>query len=642
MIFRFPLVFFVFLIMTLASDMGNSVSCASTLEVQFSEIVRPFVETYCVECHGTETPKGEFDITSYSTFESIADGFDYWRLVLEKLNAFEMPPDHAKKHPAAVERDDVVGWIKTMLRIEADRNVGDPGPVYARRLNNAEYDGTIRDLTGVDIRPTLTFPIDPANEAGFDNSAESLTMSPALLDKYLGAARFVAEHLVLKPKGFVFAPHPVVTEPDRDKYCVKRIIEFYARQRTDYAEYFGTAWIYKNREVFGRPTTSLEELAKERGISSKYLHRIWNLLTEDMQSIGPIAVLQNLWRELPKADGTEMDAAQKGCEQMRDLVVALRKGLRIEFENLSVPGISNGSQPLVLWKDRQYATNRMRYLGGALEVQWNLDVASDVVSQSVAKALAVPLDELGKEVYEAGFARFCSVFPNEFFVSERGRVFLEESKRNRGRLLSAGFHLMVGYFRDDAPLCELMLDAKSKSELDALWQELDFITYAPMRQYKDYIFFERAEPPRFMEGREFDFARSEDKDSTSKENVERLAEVYLAKVRESGAGDSGIDAIQYYFRSISDSIRWVERTRLAAEPSHIETLQEFAERAYRRPLSVLERRGLLAFYYSLRESNGLSHEDAIRESVVTVLMSPNFSYRMDLADWGRARSPASP
>ena len=59
--------------------------------------------------------------------------------------------------------------------------------MLARRLSNAEFDYTIGDLTGVDIRPTREFPVDPANEAGFDNSGESLAMSPALLKKYLAA-----------------------------------------------------------------------------------------------------------------------------------------------------------------------------------------------------------------------------------------------------------------------------------------------------------------------------------------------------------------------------------------------------------------------------------------------------------------------
>src|SRR5207249_5929737 len=148
-----------------------------------------------------------------------------------------MPPEEAKEPPPDELRPRVNGLIHPMRKHEALRNAGNPGAVLARRLSNAEYDYTIRDLTGVDIRPTQEFPVDPANEAGFDNSGESLTMSPALLKKYLEAARKVTEHIVLKPEGFVFAPHPVTTETDRDKYCVKRIIDFYQRQRTDYTDY---------------------------------------------------------------------------------------------------------------------------------------------------------------------------------------------------------------------------------------------------------------------------------------------------------------------------------------------------------------------------------------------------------------------
>src|SRR5918999_1134809 len=126
-----------------------------------------------------------------------------------------MPPKPAKQPPAGA-RQRVIDWIHAMGTSEAKRNAGDPGPVLARRLSNAEYNYTVRDLTGVDIRPTREFPVDPANTAGFDNSGESLTMSPALLNKYLQAAREVANHLVLLPDTIDFAPHPMLVETDRD------------------------------------------------------------------------------------------------------------------------------------------------------------------------------------------------------------------------------------------------------------------------------------------------------------------------------------------------------------------------------------------------------------------------------------------
>ena len=96
--------------------------------------------------------------------------------------------------------------------------------MLARRLSNAEYDYTIRDLTGVDMEPAREFPVDPANQAGFDNSGESLTMSPALLNKYLQAARQIADHMVLTPDGIDFAPYPMRVETDREKYSIQRII----------------------------------------------------------------------------------------------------------------------------------------------------------------------------------------------------------------------------------------------------------------------------------------------------------------------------------------------------------------------------------------------------------------------------------
>ena len=54
---------------------------------------------------------------------------------------------------------------------------------------------------------------------------------------------------------------------------------------------------------------------------------------------------------------------------MRDFVVELRRQLVPEVKNLTARGISNGTQPFVLWKNRQYAANRMRYAGGAANIR---------------------------------------------------------------------------------------------------------------------------------------------------------------------------------------------------------------------------------------------------------------------------------
>src|SRR6476646_5515607 len=246
-----------------------------------------------------------------------------------------MPPAKTVQ-PSADARGEVIAWAKEVRKSEGKRTAGDPGPVPARRLSNAEYDHTVRDLTGVDLRPARELPVDPANEAGFDNSAESLAMSPALLKKYLEAARRVADHLVLKPEGFDFADHPMIADTDRDKYCVRRVIEFYKRQPTDLAEYFQAAWRFRHRAELGRPNATLADIAAESKVSPKYLATIWDTLTGRAEEIGPIAALQVMWKELPDAD--RPGAVRTQCERMRDFVAGLRHKLVPEVRNLTAPG----------------------------------------------------------------------------------------------------------------------------------------------------------------------------------------------------------------------------------------------------------------------------------------------------------------
>ena len=615
--------------------LGAHESSADSLENRFESQVQPFLQRYCLSCHGSKKPKGSLDLSRDATVAAIVRNARQWERVLERLQAEEMPPEKAPQRPRPEERAAVIAWIRDLRDREARQNAGDPGIVLARRLSNAEFDYTIRDLTGVDIRPTREFPVDPANEAGFDNSGESLAMSAALLKKYLAAARLVAEHVALKPDGFAFAPHPMVADTDRDRYCVQRIMDFYGRHRVDLADYFLAAWKYQHRARLGRLHVDLSRLASEARLSANYLSMIWSVLTEAEADAGPLAVVRTMWRELPA------DAARPGCERMRDVVLRLRGQLVPKINKLEVKGISKGSQPLVLWSNRQLAHHHRVYSGSVAPDLRKLAAQLKGSDAELAKLVA-PKDAgaAAEPRLRKALERFCDVFPDAFVIADRGPYF-DPKAAGKGRPLTAGFHLMQGYFRDDQPLCELILDERQRRELNALWDELDFITLAPMRQYKDFIFFERAEPPRFMYDAEFDFARSEDKDATSEAKMNRLAQAYLAKARKQGAGVEAQEAITTYFTDIAAAIRRVERARRAAEPSHLRALVQFAERAYRRPLTAAERDDILAFYHQVRRQDDPGHEEALRDTLVTVLLSPHFSYRVDLAAPGSAVRPLS-
>lgn len=600
---------------------------SGALEVEFKNIVAPFLKSYCLDCHGDDVQEAKLTLSEYTSAASVAEAHQTWHIILQRLKAGEMPPDDAERLPDDTERQAIIKWIHAAREFEAHRNAGDPGPVLARRLSNAEYNYSIRDLTGIDIQPTKSFPVDPANEAGFDNTGESLTMSPALLSKYLGAARQVVEHLVLKPDGIAFAPHPVVTDTDRDKYCVKRIVEFYYRQPTDLAAYFFAAWRLR------QSNDSLQQIAAREKVSSRYLATVWALLnnTQDDSSVGPIAKLQTMWQSLP-TNAIQANKARAGCEEMRRYVENLRAKLRPTIPNINVEGSHLGSQPFVLWKNRQYVAHRRRFDRNKLKV------ADNPPTSPADNDLVIPADE--RERYEAAYARFCSVFPDAFYISERGRDYVENSKKQmgeRGRLLSAGFHSMMGYFRDDAPLYDMILDDSGRAELDALWKELDFIASAPQRQYVGFLWFERTDS-RYMRDPQFDFARPENKASQTADLIRKLSEVYLEKAEANGGGDTELKAIRHYFREINEQIRWVEQARVKAEPTHVDAVLAFASRAFRRDLTLSERDDIVAYYRSLR-ADELTHEEAIQDTIVSVLMSPHFCYRVDLIGTGSGQRP---
>jgi len=116
-----------------------------SLEKRFGATIQPFFERYCFSCHGPKKRKGQLDLSRETTLRGMQRDFVLWERVLERLHAKEMPPEDAPKMPTAKERAAVVAWLREVQDREAERTAGDPGPVLARRLSNAEFDYTIHD-----------------------------------------------------------------------------------------------------------------------------------------------------------------------------------------------------------------------------------------------------------------------------------------------------------------------------------------------------------------------------------------------------------------------------------------------------------------------------------------------------------------
>jgi len=629
-----------------------------SLDQRFTQTVRPFVAKYCFACHSGPTPAAQFDLKSFTALNAVAADFPHWSLVMERLTAKEMPPKPIPPPPPEAVQQ-IIDWIHDVRADLITKSAGDPGIVLARRLSNAEYNYTIRDLTGQDMQLTRQFPVDPANPAGFDNSGESLTMSPALLNKYLQAAREVANHMVLKPAGIDFASYPMLVETDREKYPIQRIIGFYSQQPTDYADYFQAAWRYRYRAALGKPNVTLSSIAADAKLSPKYLPMVWRILHEP-NALGPIAKLQQMWQSLPAPNPGQPAILPARCRQMSDFVIRIRAHTAMQFAAPVVRGLPPASQPLLNWKLREFAAHRRDSDPNDLRNDTDPPPAPpkipkypDLHQEAAprwfalsAKARATDTDLIvpaaQRSLYEAAFSRFAYVFPDTFYVTERGRYFPDDSE-DKGRLLSAGYHSVVGYFRDDTPLVDLILNERDKQELDRLWDEFDFIADFTARTWVQYYFNQSGEV--LGKGAESGSPRPLDHQVTDSEVILGLRDLYLAKAASDPKNDPIAPlAIRDHFDRMNSTLRRLEKEHKDAEPQHLAALLQFAAQAYRRPLTKAEQDDLLAYYHTLRSRNELSHEEAIRDSIVSILMSPDFLYRLDLSESGTAssKSPIQP
>jgi hypothetical protein len=181
--------------------------------VEFHKTVEPILTEYCSGCHNNDLKKGGVAFDGDDSASLIADK-DLWLKALKMLRAELMPP-RGKRRPTAEQIAQLESWIKYSAFAIDPRNP-DPGRVTLRRLNRTEYRNTIRDLMGIDFNATAEFPADDTGH-GFDTIGDVLTISPLLLEKYIGAAKsIVAQAVPILPwvpaekhiPGQRFAPAP--------------------------------------------------------------------------------------------------------------------------------------------------------------------------------------------------------------------------------------------------------------------------------------------------------------------------------------------------------------------------------------------------------------------------------------------------
>jgi cytochrome c5 len=153
---------------------------------------RQILDRYCVTCHNERLKTAGLMLDQVDVGD-VAGNAAVLEKVVRKLRAGQMPPE-GRPRPDAATMD----AMATSLELALDRAaLADPNPgrVVTRRLNRVEYVNAIEDLLGLEIDGPALLPSD-MGAFGFDNNAEVLSITPALMSRYIAAATKISRAAV--------------------------------------------------------------------------------------------------------------------------------------------------------------------------------------------------------------------------------------------------------------------------------------------------------------------------------------------------------------------------------------------------------------------------------------------------------------
>ncbi len=173
---------------------------------------RALLDRYCVTCHNGDFVRGTDEPRSLLVsqlravglalddvdIDNVAEDPEVWEAVVRKLRVGAMPPQ-PRPRPDKESYDAFRHWLADQLDAAAAASPN-PGRTHAfHRLNQTEYRNVIRDLLDLDVDVGEWIPADAPDRHGFDNNAGMLSLSPALLDRYVSAARKISRLAIGRP-----------------------------------------------------------------------------------------------------------------------------------------------------------------------------------------------------------------------------------------------------------------------------------------------------------------------------------------------------------------------------------------------------------------------------------------------------------
>ena len=178
---------------------------------QYSAVIK----RYCVTCHNEKLRTADLALEIMDV-QNVGENVEIWEKVVRKLRGFTMPPVGLPR-PDEQVYESFADYLETELDRVAAAKPNPGRTAVAHRLNRAEYANAVRDLLAIEIDAASLLPAD--DSGGFDNFGDLLSISPALMEKYMSAARKISRPVVgdttIRPDIATYTLSPFLLQGDR-------------------------------------------------------------------------------------------------------------------------------------------------------------------------------------------------------------------------------------------------------------------------------------------------------------------------------------------------------------------------------------------------------------------------------------------
>jgi hypothetical protein len=244
---------------------------------------------YCFGCHGNNAAIAGISLEKLTAAPSVAENYQVWQRVIAALDQKRMPPKGLPQ-PSDEDRAHSAAWIHSQLDGYLKTHAGDPGRVTVRRLTSGEYNYAIHDLTGLDLDLGIDSSNDSVGGEGFSNFGDVQFMQDANLQRYLAAAKIVADHAVVGAGPIQFYVDPGKSGFEMSAiHRVKDILNTYGFRTVSgeggfsfglerYAKALFAAWEYQHRAALGKPNATFATFAAAEGVTARFVEHIYRTM----------------------------------------------------------------------------------------------------------------------------------------------------------------------------------------------------------------------------------------------------------------------------------------------------------------------------------------------------------------------------